>query len=169
MNSKLPPINKRISIQKKQIKEEKIKENIHKANDNWNNWKFHLHRKNIEWVDLKAQERNKNEFCYSTHKLYIKDWKESFHFVGRSRLKLVDYDTIFNSKELIAALTEIIVYIKSTEKNNHDSTIFFTSVKNISDEVSGKIAAVNEPQENEFNSDAIFVDQASLSYKKSWN
>ena len=82
MNEKLPPINKTRQRKKEQIKEDKIKESICRANDNWNVWKFQLYWDNLEWVDSKSQYRKTNPFCTSSHKFYIKYENESFHFFG---------------------------------------------------------------------------------------
>ena len=47
INSKIPPIKKRLLRKKEQNKEDKIRENLLKSNYHWNYWRFQLH-----WVEL---------------------------------------------------------------------------------------------------------------------
>ena len=76
MNVKLPLIKIRGLVKKYQIKE-KIKENLRKYNDYWNDRKLQFHWKKLEWVGLKTRDRKNNPFCSSTHKFYIKDGNKS--------------------------------------------------------------------------------------------
>ena len=81
-----------------------------------------------------------------THKFYIKDGNDSYHFVGHSKLKPIDYATLFKRKENSAALTSGIASSTVVKTKNKASTATYTRVKNKSHEVSGKITAVNENQ-----------------------
>ena len=47
MNANLLLIKRRRLSQKEKNKEDNIKIKIQKANDHWNDWKFHLHCKTI--------------------------------------------------------------------------------------------------------------------------
>ena len=82
MNAKLPPINRRRLRKKEQIKEEKTKENIFKANGNCNDWKLQLHWDNIEWVGPNNRYHKNNTSYTSTYNLYIKYGNKSCNFVG---------------------------------------------------------------------------------------
>ena len=66
----------------------------------------------------------------------------------------------FNCKELSAAITSIIGSIIVSKTKIKSSTTYSTGVKNTSDQVPGQISALNEPQENVSNSDAVTIDQA---------
>ena len=89
MNAKLTPI-KIIRLSKiEKIKEDKIKENIFKANAHWNYWKLQIHWKNLECLD--PINIKNNPFCSLTHKFYIKAVKQACHSVGHSKLKPIDY------------------------------------------------------------------------------
>ena len=94
-----------------------------------------------------------------THKFYIKDGNESCHFVGNSHFKPIEYVALFKLKENSATLTSSIASSTLSKTNNKYSNASSTSVKNTSHEVSGKIAAVNEPQENLPSSDVMSIDQ----------
>ena len=72
----------------------------------------------------------------------------------------------FKHRDRSAALTEIISYNIVAKSHNKCSNISSTSVNNTYNEASGKIAAVNEPQENEHSSNVMSSDQAYLSFKK---
>ena len=122
--------------------------------------KFQLCCNKLEWVDLKTQERKKNLFCYSTHKFYIKDGKNTCHFVRKFKLKPIYYGTFFKPKYHSDLLTEIIGSIIVSKTKIKASTTYSTGVKNTSDQVPGQISALNEPQENLSNSDAVTIDQA---------
>ena len=80
-------------------------------------------------------------------------------------MKPIYYDVFFKCKELSASLTSSIVSIKVSKKKNNYFDASSTSIKDTYYEVSGKIAAVNEPQENKSNSDVIFIDLASSLFK----
>ena len=54
----------------------------------------------------------------------------------------------FNSKEYISALGSSIAFINISKTNNKASTEYSTSFQNTYDDLSGKIAAINEPQDN---------------------
>ena len=95
---------------------------------------------------MKKQDHTKNTFLSSTHKLCIKYGNKSCNFVGNSKLKPIDYDSLFNIKEHSAALTAIIGSNNVSKTNNKASTASSTSVKYIYDEVSVQIAAVTETQ-----------------------
>ena len=101
-----------------------------------------------------------------THKFYIKYGNESCHFVGNSITKPIDYDTLFKRKLHSAARTSSIGFSTVAKTPNKTYTSSSTSVKNTSDKVSGQITAVNEPQENESNSDVMSIDQAYPPFKK---
>ena len=94
-----------------------------------------------------------------THKFYIKDENKSCNFVGNSQLKPVDYIALFKLKENSATLIASIVSSTLSKTTNKYSNASSTSVKNTYHEVSGKIAAVNEPQENQPFSDVMSIDQ----------
>ena len=66
------------------------------------------------------------------------------------------------------ANTESIAFSTVAKTNNKASTEYSKSVKNTSDEVSGKISAKNEPQDNEPNYGVISIDQTSPSIKKTY-
>ena len=84
-----------------------------------------------------------NPFCYLTHKM------ETIHIIfGHYKLKPIDSIAFFNSNDHSADLTESIDSCTVAKTNNKSCTEIFTSVKNTSHEVVGKITAVNEPQEN---------------------
>ena len=88
MNDKLNPTKRRRLSKKEKVKE-KMKENLCKSNDYWNDRKFQLHWNDLEWVYLKTQEYNKNPFFSSNNKFYIKDINESCNFIGHPELKLI--------------------------------------------------------------------------------
>ena len=69
------------------MKEDKIKEKITEANDNWNYCKFKLYWNNLEWVYPQKINTKKNPLCYSTHKFYIKNVNQTCNFSVRSKLK----------------------------------------------------------------------------------
>ena len=122
-----------------------------------------MHWKNIEGIEKKTQDRKKHPLCSSTNKLCINDGNNQCNFVGRNKLKPIYYDTLFQHKVPSYTIKESIGSIKISKKKNNDSTASSTSVRNISNEVSGRILAVNEPQENESNYDAMSIEQSSLS------
>ena len=70
----------------------------------------------------------------------------------------LDYVAFFKRQVHNAALTESIYYITIVKTNKKYSTAYYTSVKNKYHEVSGKITAVNETQENEHYSDVMSID-----------
>ena len=114
--------------------------------------------------------RPQEEFIFSfTHKLWIKNVNESCHFVENSELKRIYYDAFFKHKYHSAVLTSSIGSINVTKTKYKASNPSSTSVKYIYDEVSGQITAVNEPQENESNYDAVSIYRAYLSFKKDTN
>ena len=59
-------------------------------------------------------------------------------------LKPIDYDALFKSKQLIAALTEILVSREFQKKTDNYSTTTSTSVKDKPYEDSGRTKALNE-------------------------
>ena len=88
----------------------------------------------------------------------MKDGNKSCHFVQNYKLKLINCGAFFNNKELSSALTESIGSSTFSKKNENDYTTTSGSVIYKYDEVSGKIAAVNEPQENQSNYNTISID-----------
>ena len=63
---KLPPINKRRLSKKAQEKGDEIKRKIYKANQDWNDWKFQIHWNELEWVNPRSRDEQKNQFCVSS-------------------------------------------------------------------------------------------------------
>ena len=137
-----------------------------KANDHLNYWKFQLHWNNLEWVYPEKWNCKDNSFCPLTHKFYIKYGKQKCHFFGHSKLKPIDYVAFFNIQEHSSALTASISSIKVAQTREIFPTTSSKSVKNTSQEASGQIASVNEPQGNKYYSDEVSIEQASLSFKK---
>ena len=93
--------------------------------------------------------------------MYIKYGNESCNFFGYYKLKPIDYDAFFKSKWLNYALTSIIGSSTVAKKKYNNSTTTSTSIKDKYDEVSGKIAAVNEPPVNQSNYDTISIELTS--------
>ena len=48
LNEKIQPPKKQKISRKAQEKEDEIKRNLQKANQNWNNWKFQIHWNKLE-------------------------------------------------------------------------------------------------------------------------
>ena len=89
-------------------------------------------------------------------------------FFGNSKLKPIDYVSLSKRKYHSSTLTTSIASSNIVKTNNKASTEYSKSVKNTSDEVSGKISAKNEPQDNEPNYGVISIDQTSPSIKKTY-
>ena len=87
-------------------------------------------------------------------------------FFGHSKLKPIGFFVYLKLEYNSDVLTSSIAYSTAVKTKNKAYTEYSTSVKNTPHEVSGKIAAVNEAQENEPSSDVMSVDQAYLSLKK---
>ena len=100
-----------------------------KANDHWNYWMFQLHWKKLEWVDPKKINSSNNPLCSLTHKFYIKDGKQTCHFVGHSKLKPIDCVALFKIQEESAALTASIASSNVAQISKISSTTSSTSVK----------------------------------------
>ena len=105
INAKLHSIKRSPLRKKGEINEGKIRENIRKVDDHWNNWKFQLHWNKLEWVYPKTRDRWKNPFYSSTRKFCIKDVNNSSRFVGHYKLEPIDYVAFFKIKDRIDALT----------------------------------------------------------------
>ena len=75
------------------------------------------------------------------------------------KLKPIEYVALFNLKENSATLTSSIASSTLSKTHNKYYNASSISVKNTSHEVSGKIAAVNETQENQPSSDVMSIDQ----------
>ena len=67
---------------------------------------------------------------------------------GHYKLKSIGYVVFFKRKEHSAAFTSSIYSSTVAKTKNKDSTATYTSAKNTSNEVSGEITSVNEPQKN---------------------
>ena len=81
-------------------------------------------------------------------------------------MKPIDYIALSKLQENIDALTESINSITIPKLKRKYSTTSSASVKNMSHEELGQIKSVIEPQENEYYSDVVSMEQASLSFKK---
>ena len=81
-------------------------------------------------------------------------------------MKPIDYVALFNHREQSDAIIASIGSSNVSKTKNKYSTASSNSVKNISHEVSSKISAVNESQENEPNSDVMSINQESSSFIK---
>ena len=116
----------------------------------------------------RPEKRNskKNPFCSLNHMFYIKDGKQTCHFVGHSKLKPIDYVALLNLQQHSAALTASIYPSTVAKRKKQSSTKSSTSVKNMSHEASGQIASVNELQENEHSFDVVSIEQAPFLFKK---
>ena len=78
-------------------------------------------------------------------------------------MKPTDYVAFFKRKDHSDELTASIDSSTVAKTKNKYSTTTYTSVKKTSHEVSGKITAVNEPQENESYSYLMSINKSSLS------
>ena len=73
-------------------------------------------------------------------------------------MKPIGHVTFFKHHGHSVALTASIASSNVTKTKNKDSTASPTSVKNTYNEASGKIAALNEPHENEHYIDVMSID-----------
>ena len=80
LGQNLPPLNKRKLIKKSQEKEDKIKRNLHRANQDCNDCKFQIHWKKIEWANPRSCDKQKNPFCVSS--IFLKYNIKTEHWVG---------------------------------------------------------------------------------------
>ena len=99
---------------KNQIRKSKLK--LMKYNYHWNGCKFQFCWNRLELVYPKKSCK-KNPLLYQTHISYIKDRKQTCHFVGHSKLKPIDYVALFKLQEHSAALTASIAYSTVLQKN----------------------------------------------------
>ena len=70
LSEKLPLLKKRKLSKKSEEKEDGTKIKLHKANQDWNDWKFQIHWNKLWWVYPRSHDELKNRFCVSS--------KESF-------------------------------------------------------------------------------------------
>ena len=76
---------------------------------------------------------------------------------------------LFKHQEHSAALIARISSSNIVEKRRKNIHCIFYECQKISHNGSGKIAAVNEPQEDEHSSNVISIDQSYLSFKNTCN
>ena len=69
-------------MKKAQEKEDKIKRNLQKANQDWNNWKFQIHWNKLEWVNTRSYDERKNIFCVSSKFICLKYNIKPAYWVG---------------------------------------------------------------------------------------
>ena len=81
----------------------------------------------------------------------------------------MDYVALFKFQEKSADLESRIDYSNAAQTNKTTSTISSTSVKETSPEASVQIASVNEPQEDEYYSDVVSMEQAYLSFRNTYS
>ena len=67
--------------QKSQKEEDKIKIKLHKANKDWNDWKFQIKWNKLEWVNPRSLDEQKNILCVLL-KICFKDNIKTTHWVG---------------------------------------------------------------------------------------
>ena len=65
--------------QKSQKTEDEIKIKLHKDNQAWNIWKFHIHWNKLEWVNPRSRKEEKH--CVSSNFFYLDNVKTA-HWVG---------------------------------------------------------------------------------------
>ena len=90
LNEKLPPLKKQKLRKKTQEKRDEIKINLKIANQNWNDWKIHIHWKKLEWVNPRSRNERKNPVFVSSKILCLKCNHKHTHWVGQLKLKLLD-------------------------------------------------------------------------------
>ena len=62
LGHKLLPLKKSKLRKKSQKEEDEIKIKLHKANQDWNNWKFQIHWNKLEWVNSRSRDERKIHF-----------------------------------------------------------------------------------------------------------
>ena len=91
LGQKLPPLKKRRLSKKSQKEEDEIKRKLHKANQDWNDWKFQIHWNKLEWVNSRSRDERKINFVC----LFINRFKynnKPAHWVVHSQLRSLDTD-----------------------------------------------------------------------------
>ena len=83
---------------------------MYESNRWWNDWKFQLHVKNIEWVDPKSTPIIVKPYSVYSKNIYISNNYRTAHSVGHSKLKELDIDDFYKRKlmneEMEAEMTE---------------------------------------------------------------
>ena len=67
-----------------------IKNKLFQSNMWWNDWRFQLHWNILEQVDPKTTPKRVKLFSVSSKKFYINNKYRTAHFVGHSKLTLLD-------------------------------------------------------------------------------
>ena len=99
LNDKIPLPKKRKLIKKAQEKEDKIKRHLQTANQNCNDWKFHIHWNKLEWVNPRNRNELKYPYCVSSKEFHLKDNNKTAHWVGHTKLKTLDIDGFSKRKK----------------------------------------------------------------------
>ena len=86
LNEKLPPLKKQKLRKKAQEKRDEIKINLKIANQNWNDWKIHVHWKKLEWVNPRSRNERKNPVFVSSKILCLKYNNKTVYCVGHSKV-----------------------------------------------------------------------------------
>ena len=94
----LPPLNKSKLSKKSQEKQDEIKIKLQTANHNWNDWRFQIHWNKIEWINPRNRNEQKNPFCLSSKKFYMKDNNKTAHWFGHAKFKPLDTDGFSKEK-----------------------------------------------------------------------
>ena len=77
-----------------------IQKKLYECNRWWNDWKFHLHWNNLEWVDPKSTPKRVKLFSVSSKKFYINKNDRTAHFVGHSKLTPLDCVDFYERKQI---------------------------------------------------------------------
>ena len=96
----LPTLKRKKLSKKAQERQDYIQKKLYESNRWWNDWKFQLHWKKIEWVDLKSTPKRVKPFSVSSIFFYISKNDRTSHFVGHYILKELDIDDFYKRKQM---------------------------------------------------------------------
>ena len=68
----LTPLKRKKLIKKSEERKDYIQKKLYEYNRWWNDWKFQLHWKNIEWVDPKSTPKRVKPYSVSSKKIAVK-------------------------------------------------------------------------------------------------
>ena len=96
----LPPLRRSKLSKKAQERQDEFQKKLYESNKWWNDWKFQLHWKKLEWVDPKSNPKIVKLFSVSSKTFYISKSDRKDNFVGNSRLKELDIDDFYKRKQM---------------------------------------------------------------------
>ena len=92
LNGETPQLKNPCLRKEQQEKGDYIKVKMRKVNYRWNDWKLHIHWYRLEWLDTNNHNAKKNTFFVSSHKFFLKDYKNECCWVVHSKTNPIDAD-----------------------------------------------------------------------------